>query len=92
MAGIIYSEYLETELFMKRTLKRLLPIFLCLFVICSIVWYLLSYDRAFTHDLLMSGARFFESRGEHSIATWFYNQAYIHSDNDSEVILELAQQ
>lgn len=76
---------------MKRTIKRILPILLCLVVICSILWYLFVYDRGFTQDLFLAGARFFESNGNHSAATWLYNQAYIHSGNDDEVIIELAE-
>ena len=75
---------------MKRTIKRLLPIFLCLVVICSIFWYLFSYDRAFTQDLLVTVARYFESRGNNTMATWLYQQAYIHSGNDDDIVIELA--
>jgi len=75
---------------MKRIIKRLPPIFLGLVVICSIVWYLLVYDRGFTQDILLSSARFFESHGNQSIATWLYNQAYFQSGNDNDVIIELA--
>ena len=75
---------------MKRTVKRLLPIFLCLVIIFSIVWYLFSYDRGFMQDILLGGARFFEHQGNHSIATWLYNQAYLQSGNDVDVIIELA--
>ncbi len=76
---------------MKRTVKRILPIFLCLVVICSIFWYLFIYDRGFTQDILLAGARFFENRGNHTVATWFYNQAYVQSGNDDRVIIELAE-
>ncbi len=76
---------------MKRTIKRFFPIILSVIVICSIVWYLFSYDRGFAQDLLLAGAHFFENQGDHSTATWFYNQAYLHSGNDHEVIIELAE-
>lgn len=76
---------------MKRTLKRLLPIFLCLVLICSICWYFLSYDREFTRDMLLGCARFFEKHSNYSMASWFYNQAYLHSGNDDDVIIELAE-
>lgn len=85
------AEYLETERNMKRTIKRILPILLCLVVICSIFWYLFVYDRGFTQDVFLSVARFFENHGNHSAATWLYNQAYIHSGNDDQVIIELAE-
>lgn len=76
---------------MKRTIKRLLPILLSLVVICSIIWYLFVYDRGFMQDVLLTGARLFERQGNHSLATWFYNQAYLHSGNDDSVIIELAE-
>ena len=76
---------------MKRTLKRILPILLSLVIICSIIWYLFVYDRGFMQDVLLTGARFFEQQGNHTIATWFYNQAYLHSEGDDSVIIELAE-
>lgn len=76
---------------MKRSLKRLLPILLSLLVVCSIIWYLSVYDRSFTQDILLQGARYFEEKGNHATATWFYNQAYLQSGNNDEVIIELAQ-
>ena len=76
---------------MKRIVKRFLPILLSLVVICSIFWYLFSYDRGFMQDILITAARVFEWQGSHSVATWFYNQAYLHSGNDDEVIIELAE-
>ncbi len=85
------TEYLETEQNMKRSLKRLLPIFLCLVVICSIIWYLFIYDRGIMQDILLGSARFFEQQGNHKIATWLYNEAYLQSGNDDDVIIELAE-
>lgn len=85
------TEYLETEQIMKRTLKRLLPIFLSLVVICSIIWYLFIYDQGIMQDILLGSARYFEQQGNHKIATWLYNQAYLQSDNDDDVIIELAE-
>lgn len=76
---------------MKRTLKRLLPIFLCLVLICSICWYFLSYDHELTQDILLGCAQLFEEHSNYSIATWFYNQAYLHSGNNDKVIIELAE-
>lgn len=76
---------------MKRSAKRLLPIFLCVVILCSIIWYLFIYDRGFMQDLLLGSARFFEEQGQHSVATWFYNQAYLQSDNDDTVVIELAE-
>jgi len=76
---------------MKRIIKRILPILLCLIVIISIAWYLLQYDPAFTQDMLVGVARHFESQGNHSIATWLYNQAYYQCGGDDAVIIELAE-
>ena len=77
---------------MKRIVKLILPILLCLVIICSIAWYLFSYDRAFTHELLLQGARFLEKQGNHEMATWLYQQAYVQSGNDDDVVIELANQ
>lgn len=76
---------------MKKSLKRLLPILMCLLVMCSIIWYLFVYDRSFTQDILIRGGRYFEEKGNHSMATWFYNQAYHQSGNNDDVIIELAE-
>jgi len=76
---------------MKRTFKRFLPILLILVIICSIIWYLFSYDRGFMQDILLGSARYFEQQGNHQIATWLYSQAYQHSGNDDGVIIELAE-
>lgn len=85
------AEHLETEQIMKRTLKRLLPIFLSLVIICSVIWYLFIYDRGIMQDILLSSARYFEQQGNHKIATWLYNEAYLQSGNDDSVIIELAE-
>lgn len=76
---------------MKRNLKRLLPILMCIAIVCSLIWYLFVYDRGFTLDMLLAGARHFESKGSYSIATWLYNQAYLQSNHDDDVIIELAE-
>ncbi len=76
---------------MKRILKRIVPILLAIVVISSIAWYLFSYDRDFTRDMLLRGARFFESQGNHNVASWFYNQAYSFADDNEAVAIELAQ-
>ena len=77
---------------MKRSMKRILPVLLILVILCSICWYLLVYDRAFTQDVLLQSARFFEEHGQHNVAAWFYNQAYRQSNNDAKVAIELAEQ
>lgn len=76
---------------MKRNLKRLLPILMCLAIVCSLIWYLFVYDRGFTLDMLLAGARHFESKGSYAIATWLYNQAYSQSNHNDDVIIELAE-
>lgn len=77
---------------MKKTIKRLLPILLGILIIVSIVWYLFVYDQAFTHDMLLKYARYFEERGNHTTASWLYNRAYVQSGGDDEVAIELAEQ
>ena len=75
---------------MKRSLKRILPILLAIVIICSLVWYLFVYDRDFTRDMLMDQARFFEERGNTSVAAWMYHLAYDQSNGDEDVAIELA--
>lgn len=76
---------------MKRTFKRILPILLAAVTIASIVWYLFVYDKTFTRDLLVSGARFFDEQGNHSIAAWLYDSAYRQSKENDAVAIELAE-
>ena len=77
---------------MKPALKRILPIFLAIVVICSIAWYLFIYDREFTRDALLSLARFAEGQGNHTAAVWLYGQAYQQSEDSDSVAIELAEQ
>ena len=77
---------------MKKALKILLPILLAIAVIVSIGWYFLKYDPGLTRDLLVSQARSLEAKGNHSMATWFYNLAYRQSGEDESVAIELAEQ
>ncbi len=76
---------------MKRSVKRILPVLLVILILCSIVWYLGVYDRAFTQDMLLSQARFFDDRGNHNVAAWLYDLAYRQSNNDEAVAIELAE-
>lgn len=76
---------------MKKALKVIVPIVLAVVILCSAIWYLFVYDRGFTLDVLLGQARYWESRGKHSTAAWFYNQAYKQSGNDETVAIELAQ-
>ncbi len=77
---------------MKRSIRIIIPILLALAIIACSAWYLFIYDREFTRDMLLTGARFFESQGNHVIATWFYDRAYEQADNSDVVAIELAQQ
>ena len=77
---------------MNKSLKRILPILILLMILASIVWYLFIYDRDFTRDLLMSQARFFESRGEHAVSSFLYDLAYRQSDDNASVAIALAEQ
>ena len=75
---------------MNRALKRILPILLAIVIICSCVWYLFVYDRGFTRDLLLKHARFFDERGNHDVAAWFYSRAYMQTDENEIIAIELS--
>ena len=77
---------------MKRFFQIFIPIVLVLAIIACSWWYLFIYDRDFTRDVLLSGARYFEAQGNHAVATWFYNTAYAQSEDSDGVAIELAQQ
>lgn len=77
---------------MKKFFKVLIPIILVLAIIACIGWYLFIYDRDFTRDMLLEGARFFEDQGNHGISSWFYDQAYIQASDNDAVAIELAEQ
>lgn len=77
---------------MKKFFRVLIPIILAIAIIASIGWYLFIYDRDFTRDMLLQGARFFEDRGNHSLSSWFYDQAYEQASNNDAVAIELAEQ
>lgn len=71
--------------------KRLLPILLVIAVVGCIGWYLLVYDTAFTKDVLVSQAQAFERSGNHVMATWLYDVAYLQSGKNEKVAIELAE-
>ena len=75
---------------MKKFFKVIIPIILVLAIIACIGWYLFIYDRDFTRDMLLNGARYFDARGNHTISGWFYDQAYYQADNNDSVAIELA--
>lgn len=77
---------------MKKAVKVILPILLTLAILLSIGWYLFVYDTEFTRDMLLSGARHFEARGDHSTAAWFYDLAYDQAGDNDAVAIELARQ
>ena len=76
---------------MKKFFKVVIPIILVLAIIACIGWYLFIYDRDFTRDILLNGARYFDDRGNHTISGWFYDQAYIQANNNDVVAIELAE-
>ena len=77
---------------MKKFFKIVIPIILALAIIACIGWYLFIYDRNFTRDMLLSGARHFDDRGNHALSGWLYDQAYLHAEDNDAVAIELAQQ
>jgi Leucine-rich repeat (LRR) protein len=77
---------------MKRLFHILIPLLLSLLILISIGWYFLKYDPEFTRDILLSQARYQDEIGNHSAAVWFYDLAYLQSDRDDSVALELADQ
>jgi Leucine-rich repeat (LRR) protein len=77
---------------MKKTIRILIPIILAITIVLCTAWYLFVYDRAFTRDMLLSFARYSESHGKHSSATWFYNLAYSQAGDNDAVAIELAEQ
>ena len=77
---------------MKKFFKILIPIVLVIAIILCVGWYLFIYDKEFTRDMLLQGARYFESQGNHSLSGWFYDQAYEQADDNDAVAIELAMQ
>jgi len=59
-------------------------------IIACIGWYLFIYDRDFTRDMLLNGARYFDERGNHTVSGWLYDQAYVQANNNDIVAIELA--
>lgn len=77
---------------MKKTAKWLVPFFLIVIILFSLVWYCFVYDRDFTRDMLLNQARHSSNNGNPKVASWFYNLAYEHSGQDERVAIELANQ
>ena len=77
---------------MKKFFKIIIPILLFLVILASIGWYLFIYDRDFTRDMLLQGARYFDEQGNHAISGWFYDRAYEQAVDNDAVAIELAEQ
>ena len=77
---------------MKKFFRIIIPIILVLAIIACIGWYLFIYDRDFTRDMLLQGARFFDKQGNHAISGWFYDRAYEQASDNDAVAIELAEQ
>lgn len=77
---------------MKVFLKVFVPIVLAISIIFGIGWYLFVYDRDFTRDMLLQGARYFESNNDLNAASWFYDRAYEQGSGSDEIAVELARQ
>lgn len=77
---------------MKKFFKILIPILLAAAIILGLAWYLFTYDRDFTRDMLLYGARFCDRQGHASLSSWFYDRAYDMAKDNDLVAVELAQQ
>jgi internalin A len=77
---------------MKRILKGIVPLLLIIGILLSIGWYIFVYDREFTRDMLISQARYFDSRGNSDYAAKLYDLAYDYTGKDEDVAIELASQ
>ena len=77
---------------MKKAIRIIIPIALVLAIIICTGWYLFVYDREFTRDMLLYAARSFEYNGNHTVAAWFYDQAYLQANDNEAVAIELADQ
>ncbi len=75
---------------MKRFLKVFVPIVLAVVILIGICWYLLSYDRVFTQDMFLYGARRFSALGNTAISSWFYDRAYNQMQDYENISIEIA--
>lgn len=75
---------------MKRFLKVFVPIVLSVLILVGICWYLLSYDRVFTQDMFLYGARRFSALGNNTVSSWFYDRAYHQMQDYEEISIEIA--
>lgn len=76
---------------MKRFLKVFVPILLGAAIIAGIGWYLFSYDKGFTQDMLLSFGRYFADAENMDAASWFYDRAYQQNHDTDAVTVEYAE-
>jgi len=77
---------------MKKFFKILIPIILIAAILFSLIWYFFAYDRDFTREVLLYCARRFDSQGDHTISSWFYDRAYDLAGDNDLVAIELSEQ
>ena len=77
---------------MKKFLRVFVPILLVIAIVLCLLWYLFVYDRAFTRDVLLYGARLSDRNNKPALASWFYDLAYNQSVDSDDVAIELAEQ
>lgn len=75
---------------MKRFLKVFMPVVLAVVILFGIGWYLFSYDRVFTQDAFLYGARSFEALGNSKVSSWFYDRAYNQMQDYEQISIEIA--
>ncbi len=75
---------------MKKPIRIIIPVIMVIAILICLGWYLFVYDCSFTRDLLLDGARHFESKGNHKAAAWFYEMAYKQATDNEIVAVELA--
>lgn len=77
---------------MKKFIRIAVPVIMVFVILACMGWYLFRYDREFTRDMLLNGARYFDARGNRAIASWFYDRAYDQAGDNDDVAIELANQ
>ena len=75
-----------------KAIRVLIPLILTIAIIACIGWYLFIYDSEFTRDMLLQGARYFDSKGNRVVSAWFYDQAYLQAEDNDAIAIELADQ
>lgn len=77
---------------MKKFFRVAIPIIMVLAILICLGWYLFRYDREFTRDMFLYGARYFDERGNLAVSSWFYDRAYDQVGDNDDVAIELANQ